>query len=48
MEQEDVQAPDSISFIESAHALLVYPLEGLKIRAIHWRTEGKSHAYSKS
>lgn len=44
MEHEDVQTPDPISFIESAHSLLVYPLEGFKISAVDRRTEGKSHA----
>ena len=43
MEHEDVQAPDPVPFVESAHALLVYPLECFKIGAEHRWTEGKSH-----
>jgi hypothetical protein len=43
MEHEDVQAPDPVPFIEPSHALLVYPLESFKIRAVDRWTEGKSH-----
>jgi hypothetical protein len=46
MEHEDVQTPDAVPFIESTHSLLVYPLEGFKISAVHRWTKGKSHAYS--
>ena len=35
----------SIALIEPLEALLIDPLEGLKVIAINWSLEGESHAY---
>lgn len=43
MEQQNVQAPNSIPFIEPGQALAVQSLHGLEIGAVDGRFEGKLH-----
>lgn len=45
VEEKDMGASHTVALVEPSHALLVDPLEGLKIRSIHWRFVRQRQTY---